>query len=130
MKNNDTLIILIAVWEFLIAALYICFFIAIGFASAFALSGFPFVSYYGFMSHMPMNLTAIFAAFLVISFIIVGISVSAGVGLLKGKEWGYVMAIIHSALSLLLVPIGTIIGILAIVYLASEQVRRRYETTE
>ena len=47
----------------------------------------------------------------------IGIAIAGGTGLLKGKEWGRIMSIVHAALSLFYFPIGTVIGILSIIYL-------------
>ncbi len=50
-----------------------------------------------------------------------------GIGLLQGREWGRVLAIIHAAISLLWVPVGTIIGALILVYLTRPQMREYFQ---
>jgi hypothetical protein len=40
-----------------------------------------------------------------------------------GKEWGRITAIVHSALSLFSIPIGTVIGVLSIIYLTKLEVK-------
>ncbi len=52
----------------------------------------------------------------------IGITIAGGIGLLKGKEWGRVLSIVHAALSLFWFPIGTVIGILSIIYLTRAEV--------
>jgi len=52
----------------------------------------------------------------------IGIAIAGGMGLLKGKEWGRIMSIAHAALSLFYFPIGTVIGILSIIYLTRPEV--------
>jgi len=56
-----------------------------------------------------------------------GIAVAGGIGLLMGKNWGRILVIIHSALVLLWIPIGTVIGILAIIYLGKDDIRDYFE---
>ncbi len=45
----------------------------------------------------------------------------AGIGLLKKKEWGRVLTLIVSFISLLNVPLGTALGIFSIVILVKEE---------
>ena len=54
------------------------------------------------------------------------LAVGAGVGLLASKEWGRVLAIVHSALSLFNIPFGTAIGALALVYLLRSRTREYF----
>ena len=59
-----------------------------------------------------------------------GLAVAAGVGLLKVKRWGRILAIIHAALSLPVIPaLGPIIGALILVYMFSPQTKEYFETT-
>lgn len=115
MKRSDALI-LIAVWEFLTAAP--------PFIAIVAISVFAFPDVVG-----PNDAGGIFglsiALLVLLSFF--GLAIGAGVGLLMRKEWGRILAIIHSAFSLLFVPFGTIIGILAIIYLVTSQTREYFQ---
>jgi hypothetical protein len=50
------------------------------------------------------------------------VAILAGIGLLRGRNWGRILSIAHSGASLLFLPIGTIIGVLVIIYLVKEPV--------
>ena len=50
------------------------------------------------------------------------IALMGGIGLLQGKEWGRILSIVQAALSLFWVTIGTVIGILVLIYLAKSEV--------
>jgi hypothetical protein len=50
----------------------------------------------------------------------------AGIGLLKQKEWARILALILSALSLLEIPIGTIIGIYGFWVLLNQETVRLF----
>ncbi len=131
MKKPD-LLVLIAIWEFITA-----FGAFIGIV-AIAVFAFPAVlgvwgnidwgySYgYGMIGdgNMPM-VGAIFGLSVAILFLLcfLAVAVLGGIGLLTGKEWGRITGIVHSALSLVCVPVGTVIGILAIIYLVKPEVK-------
>ena len=66
---------------------------------------------------------ALSVAFIVVLLVYFGFAVAAGVGLLKVKQWGRVAATVHAALSLLQVPVGTIIGVLTLAYLNRSEIR-------
>ena len=51
------------------------------------------------------------------------LALMGGIGLLQGREWGRIMTIVHAALSLFWIPIGTVIGALVLVYLTRPEVR-------
>ena len=53
---------------------------------------------------------------------------AGGIGILQGKEWGRVLSIVHAALSLLWFPIGTVIGVLILVYLTKPEVKEYFQT--
>ena len=57
-----------------------------------------------------------------------GLSLAAGIGLLMEKEWGRISGIVHAALSLLWFPIGTVIGIITLIYLTKAEVREYFES--
>ena len=54
------------------------------------------------------------------------LSLSAAVGLWRLRPWGRILAIVLAALSLPIIPIGTVVGILLLIYLASPGVRALY----
>ena len=53
-------------------------------------------------------------------------ALAAGIGLLSGKEYGRVLSLVHGGLSLLGFPVGTVVGILQIVYLTRADVRQYF----
>ena len=54
------------------------------------------------------------------------IAIVSGIGLMREKRWGRVVGIVNAALSILLVPIGTVIGILVLIYLLKPEVREYF----
>lgn len=113
MRRPD-LLILIAIWMFITAGIAL---IGIAAVSLFAL---------------PDINNDIGAAFglslaLIVLVIYLGISIAGGIGLLAGKNWGRILAIIHAILALFAVPFGTVIGALTLVYLFREDVRAYFE---
>lgn len=114
MKRPD-LLLLIAIWELISA------FGALVGLSAIAVFAFPeaidpFVG--------PAVPGVIFGLSIAVLLLIcyIGIAIAGGVGLLKGQEWGRVLSIAHAALSLFWIPVGTVIGILSIIYLTKSEV--------
>jgi hypothetical protein len=128
MKKPD-LLILIAIWEFISA-----FVVFIGIV-AIAVFAFPAVlgvwSDWGYNDGMMLNDSgmgrpgAIFGLSVAILILLcyLALAIASGIGLLTGKEWGRITAIVHSALSLFSIPIGTVIGVLAIIYLTKQEVK-------
>jgi uncharacterized membrane protein len=132
MKKPD-LLVLLAIWEFISA------FVAFIGIVAIAVFAIPFVlgswgnweyyngDYYGMMGNytdMP-RVGAVFglsvAILILLCFLV--IAVVAGIGLLKGREWGRITGIVHSALSVFCAPIGTVIGVFSIIYLTKQEVK-------
>lgn len=109
MRKRPDMLVLIAVWQFISAAGSL-----IGIASI-AVFAFPYVWDPGGVFGLTVAVVtlACYTAF----------AVAGGVGLLIGKEWGRILSIVHAALSTLAVPVGTIIGVLSIVYLVKPEVR-------
>jgi hypothetical protein len=109
LKRPD-LLLLIAIWEFISA-----FGVLIGIA-AIAVFAFPAVS---------GEIGAIFGLSIAIFIMVcyMALAISAGIGLLAGKEWGRVIAIVHSVLSLFSIPFGTVIGALCLAYLLRKDVK-------
>lgn len=120
MKRPD-LLILIAVWEFLTAAVALAGAVLIALFASFVVvetSGEAVVRGVG------ATLVSI-GALVLLTFC--GLGVAAGVGVLTGKEWGRIAAIVHSALSAFWVPVGTVIGVLALVYLTKQEIRDYFQ---
>ena len=117
-KRSDALI-LIAVWEFLTAVPLAVLIIAI---SAF---GIPAIMDNGGGAGALFGVSVV----MLILLALFGLAAGAGAGLLMRKKWGRIMALIHSALSILFVPFGTIIGIVAIIYLVTSQTREYFQST-
>lgn len=114
MKKPD-LIILIVIWQFLTAVVLFFGIIALGvfaYPAVFRLWGEPFIGGVVILS---------MATLVLLTFC--GLAVASAVGLLLDKEWGRIASLVHSALSTLWIPIGTVIGILALVYLTKTEVR-------
>lgn len=114
MKRPD-LLILIAIWQFITA------FIALIGICAIAVFVFPDAvgplwgqALAGVIFGLSISI------FLLLVFI--GIAIAGGIGILRGHEWGRVLSIVHAALSLFSFPIGTVIGILVIIYLTKSEV--------
>ena len=109
MKRPD-LIILVVIWEFISA------FIAFIGVSAIAAIAFPHVISETWGTALPGAVFGLSIAVLIL-LCYIGIAIAGGIGLLKGREWGRTLGIAHAALSLFAFPVGTIIGILSIIYL-------------
>jgi hypothetical protein len=121
MKKPD-LLILVAIWNFIAA-----FWSVIGMA-AIVIFAFPAVIYLDRME----KLGAMFGMTvgMLVLFIGLVIAVAGGIGLLAGKEWGRVLSLVHAGFSLLSIPIGTIIGILVILYLIKPEVREYFRSAQ
>lgn len=115
MKRPD-LLLLIAIWEFITA------FIALIGISAIAVFALPdaISPWWGWEPEVG----AIFGLSVGILVLLcyIGIAIAGGMGLLKGKEWGRILSIVHAALSIFWFPIGTAIGVLSIIYLTRPEV--------
>ena len=116
MKRPD-LLLLIAIWEFITA-----FFALIG-ISAIAVFAFPEAvnPHWGWEPEVGAIFGLSIAVLVLMCYI--GLAIAGGVGLLKGKEWGRILSIAHAALNLFWIPIGTVIGILSIIYLTRPEVK-------
>jgi hypothetical protein len=120
MKRPD-LLVLIAVWEFLTSVMA---FIGVGAIIVIGLQTRTWwlrqnVDYdlYGPWIHFGLIVGG------AIVLIYAAAALAAGIGLLSGREYGRVLSLIHGGLSLLGFPVGTVIGILQIVYLTRADVR-------
>jgi hypothetical protein len=106
-------IILIAIWEFITAFLAFIGLLAVGF--------FALATVVAEVDRVAAGFGLSIAVILLIAFI--AMSVAGGIGLLTGKEWGRTIGIIHAVLSLFSIPVGTVIGVLILVYLSRSDVR-------
>lgn len=120
MKKPD-LLVLIAIWDFLVAA---GSFILVVLISGFAFP--PAIS----QSYGPAMVGVIFGLSVIVLLLLtlVVISLSGGIGLLRGKEWGRVLSLVNAALSLFSPPIGTAAGVLSIIYLTRADVRAYFKS--
>ena len=120
MKRPD-LLVLIAIWAFFSAFLYL-----IG-LSAIATFAFPEALGFGWG---PANAGSIFGLSIGMLFCLcfAGLCSASGIGILKAKSWGRIISIINAVLSLLNIPIGTVIGILVLIYLTKAEVREYFES--
>jgi MFS family permease len=120
MKKPD-LLVLVIVWQFLSA-----FMALIGLLSV-AIVAFPDATASMWGSALPGFIFGIGIVVLVLlSYII--ISIIAAVGIIKNKEWGRIMGIVQAALSIFGPPVGTIAGILILVYLLRPDIEAFFKT--
>ncbi len=106
----------------LIAILWIVFgglSLTIGFFGFLLLFGISFIPDMGPEAPFILRTVGSIAVFF---FALLGIpKIFAGIGLLKKKEWGRVLTLIVSFISLLNIPFGTALGIYSIVILVKEE---------
>jgi hypothetical protein len=119
MKKPD-LLVLIAVWELVTA-----FFTLIGLA-VLVMIGFQVEAL--FLRDLEFNFSGPFfyfglavGAMTLLAYLI--ISIAGASGLLANRDFGRVTSLAHGVISLLFFPIGTVIGVLQIVYLTRADVR-------
>lgn len=122
MKRPD-LLLLVAIWQFLNAGALL---IGIAAISVFAFPG--ALDHYG-PAHISGDIGAIFGLSIAVLFLLggIGLSLVGGIGLLLGKDWGRIVSIVNAVLSLFAFPIGTVIGVLVLIYLTRPEVRGYFE---
>ena len=126
MKKPDMLVP-VAIWEFLTALG-----ILIPMSAMFIVL-FGNANYWGMWTgsvNMPnlgilVNVVIGFAQLLFLTYFI--LALMGGIWLLQGREMGRILSIVHAALSLLFVPVGTVIGALVLVYLTKPEVRDYFQ---
>jgi MFS family permease len=119
MKKPDMLLLVI-VWQFLSAFLAL-----IGLLSV-AIVAFPDATASMWGSALPGFIFGIgIVVLILLSYII--ISIIAAVGIIKNKDWGRIMGIVQAALSIFGPPLGTIVGILILVYLLRPEVEEFFK---
>jgi hypothetical protein len=111
MKRPD-LLTLVVIWQFVNAFLL---FIGIVAISAFAL---PDTGGGGVVALS-------FAIFVLVCFLV--LSLVGGIGILQAKNWGRIVSMVNAILGLLNIPIGTLIGVLVLIYLSKTEVREYFE---
>lgn len=119
MKKPDLLVI-VAVWELVTA-----FFALIGLA-VLAMIGFQVGAL--FLGDFDLKLSGPFlyfglavGAMILLAYLVV--SIAGASGLLAERNFGRVTSLVHGVISLLFFPIGTVIGVLQIIYLTRADVR-------
>jgi hypothetical protein len=119
MKRPDMLI-LIVVWQFFSAVGAI-----IGIAAVYILV-YPIIMDHVYGIGRKAAIFSIWIGALMLACMAI-VSIASAIGLLIRREWGRMLSIVHAALSLLLVPIGTIIGVLIIQYLGKPEVKEYFQ---
>ena len=119
MKKPD-LLVLVAIWAFFSAFLYL-----IGVA---AIATFAYPEALGF-GWGPANAGSIFGLSIGMLFCLcfAGLCLASGIGILKAKNWGRMVTIVVAILSLFWFPVGTAIGILVIIYMAKPEIKEYFE---
>ncbi len=120
MRRPD-LLILIAIWQFISA--FFCF-IGLAAIAVFAIpwSVGPWGGYFDVGAIFGMSVG------MFILLVCLGLFVFGGIGILQGKSWGRILSIVNAGLSLISIPIGTVIGILVLIYLTKAEVREYFES--
>ncbi len=119
MKRPD-LLLLVAIWAFISAFLYL-----IGIA---AIATFALPDALGFW-YGPADIGAIFGMSIGMFVLLCGggVSLAAGIGILQARSWGRIAGMIVAIFSLFWFPIGTVLGVLVLVYLTRPETREYFE---
>ncbi len=122
MKKPD-LLILVIVWNLLSA-----FFALMGLLSV-AIIVFPDATVSMWGTALPGFIFGIgIIVLILLSYII--ISIIAAIGIIKNRDWGRIMGIVQAALSIFAAPVGTVAGILILVYLLRPDVEGYFKSAE
>ncbi len=119
MKKRPDVIILIAVWQFLHAVGAFIGLIAI------AIFAFPAVANLDGIARTGGLFALSIGALVLLCFTI--LAAAGGFGLVNGTELGRILSIVHAALNLPFIPIGTVLGVLVIIYLGKPEVKEYFE---
>jgi hypothetical protein len=126
MKKPD-LLILIAVWQYFIA-------LVIGAGIVIYTLIFPvFIGEggWGSITGTERMMGGIVGVGIPVLFLLVffGLALAGGIGLSlpRSREWARIISIINCCFALIFVPIGTVIGILAIIYLNKPEVKEYFK---
>ena len=114
MKRPE-LLIAIAIWRFIAASMLVVGIIAIAVVAIPA-------------AVEDADTGALFALSIsaIVLLALIGLSVVAGIGLIKGKSWGRILAMVNAILDLFSFPIGTTIGVLTLIYLFKQEVKEYF----
>jgi len=114
--QKPELLVLVAIWDFLVALVAL-----IGICAISVLAFPPIIG----QAYGPALVGLVFglSVIMLIFVAILVVSLLGGIGLLRSKEWGRVMSLVNAAFSLFYFPVGTAIGVLAIIYLTRTDVR-------
>jgi hypothetical protein len=123
-KKPD-LVVLVAIWEFFTA---FAAFVGLGFIIllAFQPRTFWFGQNVDFEVSGPLIYFALVVGGFVLLFYLIA-ALAAGLGVLSGREYGRVLSLAHGGIGLLFFPVGTVIGVLEIVYLTRADVREYFK---
>ena len=126
MEKRPDLLVPIAIWEFLTALGVLIPITVIMFMFFFAAPG---VWVWGYDWGMPgaagivVSLMTVVVLIMVVYFIL---ALLGGIWLLQGRERGRILSIVHAALSIFWIPVGTVIGILILIYLVRHEVQEYF----
>ena len=126
MKRPD-LLLLVAIWAFFSAFLYLIGIIAI------AVFAFPEAVGCGYWYNYGPDISADAGAIFGLSIGILvllccaGLCLAGGIGILQAKSWGRILGIVVAVLSLFWIPVGTVLGVLVLIYLTRPEVRAYFE---
>ncbi len=124
MKKPDMLL-LIAIWEFITA-----FFALIGLSALMILAFQDRAWWFGqnvdFDMTGPWIIFGLAVGSIILLFYMIA-ALFAGIGLLSGREYGRILSLVHGGIGLLFFPVGTVIGVLEIVYLTRADVREYFK---
>ena len=112
-------ILLIAIWRFIAAGLLT---MVIIFLAAYAIPEAVRDSNTSSLIALSIGIVALL--------VLIGLTVAAGIGLIKGKSWGWTLAIVNAVLDLFSFPFITIIGVLSLIYLFRKEVREYFATAQ
>ncbi len=118
MKRPEFLV-LIAVWEFITA---FGTFIGLCIIATFILPG----AASGVSGPALAGVLFGYGVAVMVLMMFIALAIAGGIGLIKGKEWGRVLSIVHGALGLFFFPVGTAIGVLLLLYLTRPDIRESF----
>jgi hypothetical protein len=111
MKRPD-LLLLVAIWAFFSAFLY--------------LVGIAGIAVYALPNTGGGGIFALSIGMFVL-LCCLGLSLAGGIGIIKAKSWGRIISIVVAVLSLFWIPVGTVLGVLVLIYLMKAEVREYFE---
>lgn len=115
-----------------ISAIAVYFFIvaAFDFIGACAILLFPLAAVMSAGNDGSVAAIAALTSGLCATVVLGALSLAAGIGLMRLATWARWLAFALASLSLILFPIGTIIGVIIIWYLLRQDVRQAFETAD